>query len=214
MDPKNLPDDVRLSDAEELANALTHGTACAAAAWAAGYVMVNSEFVSSAGRLGFAVYAASLVLVLAMSTLSHWIREPRKLHRLRAWDQGTIYLLISGTYTPGILAFANRWQAIGLLCFVWGIALLGFYSKVFAERRINAVTTVTYLLLGWVPALCMFAMVPRVYFVWLLAGGLCYSVGVVFLVNDRRVRFFHAVWHLWVALAAGVHFYAISTMAI
>ena len=205
---------MRLSDAEEFANATTHGVACACAFSAAGYILATADFANAAGRAGFAVYSASLVLVLMMSTLSHCVREPVRLYRLRVWDQGTIYLLIAGTYTPGALAFTTGWTLVGLLAFVWGVALLGFYSKVFAEHNIHGVTTVTYLLLGWVPALCMFALVPRTFFLWLLAGGVGYSVGVAFLVNDRRVRHFHAVWHLCVTAAAGIHFYAICTMAI
>lgn len=205
---------MRLSDAEEFVNALTHGLGCAVAVVAAAWVSLNADFVNASQQLSFILYATSLVVVLLMSTLSHCVRTPDKLRRLRAWDQGTIYLLIAGTYSPGILAFAEGWFAPSLLAFVWSVAILGFYTKVFAERRINAVSTLTYLLLGWVPALCLVTVVPRVYFLWLLGGGLCYSIGVIFLIYDRRVRYFHAAWHLWVLIAAAVHFYAISSMAI
>lgn len=205
---------IRLSDAEELANAITHGVACVGAALATLFVLASMTFSGDVSRVSFLVYGCSLVLVFVMSTLSHVVRDPQRLDRVRAWDQGAIYLLIAGTYTPGITAFAEGGMANGLLLFVWGVGAIGFYSKVFAGYRVNSITTVTYLLLGWVPAMFLLPIVPFEYFLWLLAGGVCYSAGVVFLLNDRRVRFFHAGWHLWVMLAAAIHFYAICSMAI
>jgi len=133
---------------------------------------------------------------------------------MRSWDQGAIYLLIAGTYTPGIIAFCPNWAAAGLLTLVWSLATYGFYCKVIAQKRLNSVTTATYLALGWGPAMVLVPFVPRVFFLWLLAGGILYSIGVVFLLNDHRVKYFHAAWHLWVIAAAAAHYFAISTMAI
>lgn len=204
----------RLSDSEELANAISHGAAFVIAAIAWMIVLGTQEFSSTASMLAFGVYGISLMLVFLFSTLSHIVREPAMLNRMRAWDQGTIYLLIVGTYTPSIVSQLSGWPRIGVLGTIWAIALFGFYSKVIARHQINAVTTVTYLLLGWLPAMALLPVVTRTFFLWLLAGGICYSLGVVFLVNDRRVPFFHVVWHLFVALAASIHFYAICSMSI
>lgn len=204
----------RLSDSEEFGNALTHGLGFVGALVAWCYVLTTHQFGTDGRKLGFFVYGCSLLAVLLCSTLSHLIREPRALHRLRAWDQGTIYMLIAGTYTPGIIAYCDGWIEIASLCLIWSLALFGFYSKVFADHRVNAVTTFTYLLLGWLPAMVLLPNISSQFLSWLFAGGVCYSLGVLFLVNDRRVRFFHVVWHLMVMLAAGIHFYAICSMSL
>lgn len=213
-DHDSPPISLRLSDPEELGNAITHGAAFVGAAIAWAYVIVTHEFLTGPAKLGFIIYGISLMLVFLFSTLSHIVREPNALNRMRAWDQGTIYLLIAGTYTPGIVSHHHGWPRIGILAGIWAIALFGFYSKVIAKYRVNAVTTATYLLLGWLPAMFLLPKITMTFFLWLLAGGVCYSLGVVFLVNDRRVPFFHVVWHLFVALAASIHFYAICSMSI
>lgn len=204
---------MRLSDEEESANAATHGTGCVVALAASIFVLATQTFSSSTSRFGFVLYASTLIFLFAMSTLSHIVREPKRLTQMRAWDQGAIYLLIAGTYTPGIIAFCPQLTAVGLLVLVWSLATYGFYCKVIAKKRVNSVTTATYLALGWGPALFLIPCVPREYFLWLLAGGILYSIGVVFLINDHRVKYFHAGWHLWVIAAAAAHFFAISTMA-
>lgn len=204
----------RLSDEEELVNAITHGVACIGGAIAAILVLLNSDFTTPNRQVAFLLYSVSLVLLFWMSMLSHAVSEPKRRHRFRAWDQGAIYLFIAGTYTPSIIAFASGWTTAFLLTFVWGIAAFGFYAKVIAEHQVNAATTASYLALGWVPAMFLLPVVPREYFLWLFAGGVTYSIGVAFLLNDRRFRFFHAGWHLFVVLAAGIHFYAICSMAI
>lgn len=209
-----LLDQRPLSDAEELANAISHGLACFGALSASGYVAATHTFSSSLGQLGFAAYAASLIAVFFASSLSHVVREPERLHRWRAWDQGAIYLLIAGTYTPGIIAFCSSLTKGPALVLVWSLAAFGFYSKVIARHRVYGVATINYLALGWLPALILCPQVSRSFFLWLLAGGLVYSAGVWFLVNDHRVKFFHLVWHLFVITAAGIHFYAIITTAI
>ncbi len=210
----NPVENVRRSDEEELVNAATHGLGCIVAAIASTYVLVTQVFSSSATRIGFCVYAIALVFLFAMSTLSHMVQEPKRLTLARSWDQGAIYLLIAGTYTPGIIAFCAKTNAIGLLAFVWIMATYGFYYKVIAKKQVNSITTATYLALGWGPAMFLIGNVTQEYFLWLLAGGVLYSIGVVFLINDRRVKFFHAAWHLWVIAAAATHFFAICMMAI
>ena len=209
-----LTETIRLSDGEELANAISHGTACLVALSISCYLIATHSFSNGLSQLGFFAYACSLIIVLFASTVSHIVRDPEWLHFWRAWDQGTIYLLIAGTYTPGIIAFCHEWTEGVALLLVWGLAAFGFYSKVIAKHRVSGVATINYLALGWLPALILFPQVSRTYFLWLLAGGLSYSMGVWFLVNDHRVKFFHLVWHLWVTLAAGIHYYAICTMAI
>ena len=156
------------------------------------------------------VFVFSAVSVFTASALSHhWIDDPSLLRRLRAWDQGLIYVMISGTYTPLVWRFADDAIRAPLLLGIWLAAAVGFHSKVIAEHRVNGIGTITYLLLGWVPALGLVTRVPGAVLFWMACGGVIYTIGVAFLVNDSRIRYFHALWHLCVIIAAGCHFWAI-----
>ncbi|MEZ6089417.1 MAG: hemolysin III family protein [Pirellulaceae bacterium] len=203
----------RLSDAEELANAITHGLACLMAIVASAYVFATVPMATSTA-IGFGVYAFSLALVFFLSTLSHVVTEPERLHRMRAWDQGAIYLLIAGTYTPGVVAFADARVRDWLLAAIWLLAGFGFISKVIVRHQVHSIDTWTYIALGWFPAIVLAPGVSLDYFLWMLAGGIAYSVGVAFLMNDKKVLHFHAVWHLLVIVAAAIHFWGIRILAL
>ena len=164
--------------------------------------------------IGCGVYAISLVVVYAISTLSHAVRQPRSKHLLRAWDQGVIYLLIAGTYTPFACLYLPspaRWLVLAGL---WSVAVVGFLSKIVWQHRVVAFKAHSYVLFGWLPALTMMHLVSLACFWWMAAGGLIYTVGTVFLALDRQFRFFHATWHLFVVAASACHYYAIVTFIV
>jgi len=196
---------------EEWANALTHGSA--ALVWMFGAVLMARAAASGQPlmtTLCCLVFVLSAVSVFSASALSHHLLHcPRLLNRLRAWDQGLIYVMISGTYTPLIWQFASESVRTPLLIGIWIAAAVGFHSKVFAEHRVNGIGTITYLLLGWVPALGLVGKVPGIVLFWMAAGGVIYTLGVVLLMNDKRLKYMHAGWHLCVVVAASCHFWAI-----
>lgn len=200
---------VYLSPADERANVLTHAAGFVLSLVAAIYFfrLVGNERIG----LGISclVFCGAMACVYLCSTLSHAITDPAGRNRMRAWDQGTIYLLIVGTYTPFIWqGSAGAWRILFLLI-VWLAACFGFYSKVLAKHRINSISTVSYLALGWLPAIPLFGTTPVICFVWMLLGGVSYSVGVLFLRMSARVKYSHAVWHMMVMLGSGCHCYAI-----
>lgn len=209
-DAPNPTDEAPLLPREEWANALTHGAA--ALAWMFGAVLMAR---AAAGQslmttLCCLAYVISAVAVFTASALSHQlIHDPQLLRRLRAWDQGLIYVMIAGTYTPLVWRFADESIRGPLLIAIWLAATFGFYSKVIAGHRVNAIGTITYLSLGWVPALGLIGRVPGEVLFWMAAGGVIYTLGVWVLMNDRRFRYLHATWHLCVVTAAGCHFWAI-----
>lgn len=195
---------------EEWANALTH--AAAALAWAFGAVLMARAAAEQTlmTTLCCLVFVFSSVSVFTASALSHHLLHcPRLLKRLRAWDQGLIYVMIAGTYTPLVWRFSDESIRTPLLVGIWIAAAVGFHSKVIAEHRVNGIGTITYLLLGWVPALGLVTRVPGEVLLWMAAGGVIYTLGVAVLINDARVKYFHALWHLAVVTAAGCHFWAI-----
>jgi len=155
------------------------------------------------------VYGISLSALYLTSTLSHAIREPVLRHRFRAWDQGLIYCLIAGTLTPIADGYLNGLMRISVLLLVWIAAAAGFYSKVFSKHRINSMTTVSYILLGWVPSMILFGFVSIPCFLMMAIGGILYTVGTIFLQHDHRRWYFHAIWHLMVVVASSCHFAAI-----
>jgi hemolysin III len=95
---------------------------------------------------------------------------------------------------------------------VWLAAGLGFYSKVVARYRIEAISTLTYVLLGWLPALPLVTRTPTVCVTWMVLGGLSYTLGIVFLISSSRFWYAHALWHLAVMLGSLCHFIAINSL--
>ncbi|MDA1051891.1 MAG: hemolysin III family protein [Planctomycetota bacterium] len=203
------------SQSGELANSLTHGTGLLLSLAGAGFMIPATQALTFGVQLAVVAYVASLVAVYGFSTLSHAVQSTAGKHRLRAWDQGTIYFLIVGTYTPFVAAYLPPTQAVLLSTGLWLVAGFGFWSKVVANHRINeAFSSWTYIALGWFPALMFIGYVPFGCAMWMALGGVCYTVGTVFLVLDTRVSFFHAVWHVFVIVASACHFYAILTYVV
>ena len=201
------------SPADELVNAATH---------ALGLVLAIVGALGMAGGVagsgdawlvaGCSVYLASLVAVYAMSTLSHSCRSMRWKILVRRLDQGFIYLLIAATYTPFSLAYLRDGVWWVLLGAMWVVALFGFVAKVFFAHRVEAVSIASYVVLGWMPIIAAPALVqtvPMGAFWCMLLGGVCYTAGTLFLMNDHRVRHFHAIWHLCVIAGSACHFLGI-----
>ncbi len=193
---------------QEWANALTHGVAACLMA-VAGAMLVTEALPRTGLAIACGAYVVSAVSVFVCSTLSHAIFRQPLLNTLRAWDQATIYAMISGTYTPIAFAYAPPSTRTWLLVALWVAAFAGFTSKVLLRHRINGISTLSYLLLGWLPAIPLAGNVPRPLVATMVVGGVLYTVGVVFLINDSRYRYVHAVWHVFVILAAACHFYGI-----
>jgi hemolysin III len=160
------------------------------------------------------VYGLSLSTMYLFSTLSHAVREPKCRHLVRTLDQGFIYGLIAGTFTPFIASYLSDLNCTLLLAFVWIAAAVGFYSKVFSNHRINNMASLSYILLGWVPALVLFGCVSWECFGMMALGGAIYTVGVVFLQNDHRSFYFHSIWHVMVMVASMCHYLGIVLFSI
>jgi len=202
----------RRSADEERWNAGTHLLGgCLAAV---GLVWMCSQFNGnwhSKSAVACVVYAFLLTLMYVMSTLSHWFDDERNLKRYRALDQACIFLLITGTYTPFSIHFWNTFVANGLLMVMWVISIAGFIAKVFFSHRVNRVSVVGYVLLGWMPILGLpfHEHWPNDAMWWVLAGGIVYSLGTIFLLNDQKAKWCHPVWHLSVIAASAIHFAAV-----
>lgn len=196
---------------EEIANSVTHGLGLLASLVAAPALIVVAARGDAWRVVGSTVFAVTLVAMYAASTLYHSLPPSRAKRVFRVLDHGAIYLLIAGTYTPftlGALRGAWGWSLFGL---VWGLAVTGVVLKSVRGFRHPRVSTAVYLLMGWLVVVAIrpvTANLPLAGQLWLLAGGLAYTGGVVFYVLDHR-RYVHAVWHLFVLGGSSCHFVAV-----
>jgi hemolysin III len=203
---------VQRSAKEEHWNVATHGIgallAMAGLVWVC--VLLNADVFLLTG-VACVIYALLLVLMYVMSTLSHWFRDGPNQVRFRALDQAFIFLLIVGTYTPLSFQYWNTTNANGLLMAMWCIAIAGFIAKVFFAHRVNRVSVLGYLVLGWMPVLGLpfHDYWPMAAIGWVLAGGIVYSLGTIFLLNDRKAMWCHPLWHVSVIAASAIHFAAV-----
>lgn len=201
------------SIAEETANMITHGLGFLLSLVAAVVLMTTVVLHGDTWRIvGCGLYATSLVLVYLMSTLSHSFTQAHRRRFYRILDQGCIYLLIVGTYTPFALAYLRTVPWLAFLGLMWAIALTGFFSKVLYAHRVEKVSIIACLVLGWMPVISaptLMGLADPTGLWWMLFGGLCYTVGTVFLVLDYLRIYFHAVWHLFVIAGSTWHFLAI-----
>ena len=194
-----------------LANSITHGVGAALAIAGAVYLVVASTRGSAWLIVSCAVFAITLVLVYLCSTLYHSLVRTRARHVFRVLDHSSIYLLIAGTYTPFTLVSMRGPVGWTLFAIVWALAVAGVIAKSLAVDRFAVASALVYLFQGW---LVVFAWRPLMHAVsshgifWLVAGGLAYTLGVVFFAFDR-LPYFHAAWHLFVLAGSLAHYFAV-----
>lgn len=157
------------------------------------------------------IYSATLVLLYTISTLYHSSRGRFK-GILRKLDHQAIYLLIAGSYTPFCLVTLRGVWGWSLFGIVWALALLGMLQELRPKNEARVLSVVIYILMGWV---ILIAIVPllhalgRTGFIWLAAGGLFYTGGIVFYAYDYKFRHWHGIWHLFVIAGSAMHYFAI-----
>ena len=201
----------------EVANTITHGLGFLLSLVAAVVLIGQAGHTDTWQFTACVVYLATMIAVYGASTASHAFQQPRVNHFFRMLDQGCIYLFIAGTFTPVAAMFLRNGAWWALLAAMWAIAAGGFASKMFLQHRIDCASVAIPALLGWLPLVCgpgIVNRVPAAVLWWMLAGGVCYMLGTIFLMNDRRHRYLHAVWHLWVIAGSACQFWAIFQYAL
>lgn len=202
---------------EEIASALTHGLA-AAAALVGGSVLITLAAVrGDAWQLaGAIVFGLCLLLLYLASTLYHAVRRPDAKARMKVLDHCAIYLLIAGTYTPfTLIALRGPW-GWGLFAAVWTLALAGVAFKLFFTGRFRLLSTALYVAMGWIVLIALRPLLAAVdgwTFGWLLAGGVLYTLGTVFY-HRPSLPYSHAVWHLFVVGGSVCHYIAVAAQVL
>jgi hemolysin III len=194
-----------------LANAITHGIGAIFAIAGAAYLITVSARGSARDVVSCSIFAGTLVLVYLCSTLYHSLVRTRARHVFHVLDHSSIYLLIAGTYTPFTLISLRGpvgWTVFGV---EWSLAIAGVIFKSFAVDRFEVASALVYLFQGWI---VVFAFHPLLHAIgwhgmfWLGAGGLAYTFGIIFFALDR-LRYFHALWHVFVLAGSIAHYFAI-----
>ena len=199
-------------DSEEIANTLTHGGGLVLSlAGLVFLIVVTALHGDAVNIMSCCVYGVTLVFMYAASTIYHTIVSARWKHIFKIIDHCCIYLLIAGTYTPFTLVNlrgAWGWTLFGV---IWGLALAGILLKLWFIDYFPIASTTVYIAMGWlaviaVKPLLTAASVPEL--VWLLVGGLFYTAGVIFF-GWKKLRYSHAVWHIFVLAGSLCHYVAV-----
>lgn len=198
---------------EEIAHAVSHGIGTLLAL--AGFSVLMGVAAARGGGAWqiapCAIYGVAMLLMFTASTLYHSFTNPRLKRVFRVLDHEMIFLMIAGSYTPFVLITlrgALGWTLFGI---VWGIAAAGLVFQGFFTGRFRGASTALYLLMGWVIVFALKPLLERMSpagLRWLVAGGLCYTLGAVVYLF-KRVPYHHAVWHLMVLAGALCHYFAI-----
>ena len=197
---------------EEKLNIISHAVGLVLSIAALVLLVVYASIYGSAWHIvSFSIYGASLILLYSASTFYHYVQSPKLRHRLNIFDHSAIYVLIAGTYTPFTLVVLNGWVGWTIFGVSWGLALAGIILKLFFTGKYDKISTFAYVLMGWV---VIFAIKPLVHnlpfegLMWLLAGGIFYTVGAV-LYSIKNLKYNHAIFHIFVLLGSFAHFVAV-----
>jgi hemolysin III len=208
---------LKSSPIEEIANTVTHGFGLVLSI--AGFIFLVSMASISGDfwqMISSLVYGSSLVVLYAASTFYHGATSPKLKQTLQIVDHCCIYLLIAGSYTPITLIVLRGSFGQSLFAFVWAFAVAGILLKVFFGSRFMIASVFSYLLMGWIGVVAIqpvFVALGFIPIALIVAGGIAYSLGVIFFAW-KRFRHHHAIWHLFVLAGSIFHFLAIALYVI
>ena len=162
-------------------------------------------------KVSYWIFGSSIILLYAASTLYHSVRERKLRYRLNILDHASIYILIAGTYTP--FSLVTLQGSVGWIIFgvVWALAIIGVILKLFFTGRVETLSTIMYVAMGWI---IVFAVKPLIDnlsqdgLIWLFTGGISYTIGAVIFSIDR-LKYNHAIFHVFVLFGTFCHFLAI-----
>ena len=201
------------SQGEEIANSISHGTGFVAALVGTPFLITQA---ARHGNIGFVVgaslFSATAIFLYLASTLYHALPVGKTKRVFHILEHSAIFLLIAGTYTPFMLGVLYGVWGWILLTIIWGLAAAGVVLKVFYRASLPILSTGLYLFMGWLVVIAINPLVAKVStsgLLWLIAGGLSYTIGVIFFAIDSRVQYAHLIWHLFVLAGTTCHYFAV-----
>jgi hemolysin III len=205
------------SASEELANSISHGIGLVAALVGTPILLLAAlERGSASFFVGTIIFTATMLLLYLGSTLYHAWPRTRAKSILQALDHSAIFLLIAGTYTPFALGPLRNVGGLAILGLIWACAAFGVIMKLTrGPSRHPKLAMSLYLGMGWLIPIANHPLafaIPFPALIWLVAGGIAYTTGVLFFANDH-LRYNHFVWHLFVLAGTACHFVAVLSCA-
>jgi hemolysin III len=162
-------------------------------------------------ELSVIIFGIGMLLVYSFSSLYHLAQKEKTKQLFKIADHISIYYLIAGTYSPLMVIYLKKETALVFLGIMWLIVLLGTFFKVFYVDRLRFLSVLFYLLMGWMIVFVikpLWGVMPFSVFLWILSGGLSYTVGVYFYVKGDR-NYFHTIWHFFVLVGTIFHYVAV-----
>jgi hemolysin III len=197
---------------EEILNTVTHGAGALISIIGLILLICLSSFYGQISNIvSCTIFGVTLVLLYTASTLYHSCQKQNIKHFFRILDHSCIYVLIAGTYTPFMLITVRGVLGWTIFVVVWLLTVLGIVFKAFFVNRFKIVSTIAYILMGWLIIFAikpLFHALPEEGIVWLIAGGLFYTLGTIFYCW-KKLPFNHAIWHLFVLAGSTCHFLAV-----
>jgi hemolysin III len=196
---------------EEQINAISHAVGAVLALVASIFMLLKGSYLPAGQYFGLWVYGFSLVLLFSSSAIYHFSKDEKKRQWYKKLDHTAIYYLIAGTYTPFLSIALPTAKAHYLLIALWVIALIGTLFKLVFIHRFQKISLIAYLVMGWLALLVMDDMKQYLSsdcLKFLIIGGLAYTIGALFYAL-KKVRYTHAIWHIFVLIGAGSHFLSI-----
>ncbi|MGI6226159.1 MAG: PAQR family membrane homeostasis protein TrhA [Peptococcales bacterium] len=195
---------------EEIFNGITHGIGALLSIAALVILVAFASIRGDVWRIvSFSIYGFTLFFLYLSSTLYHSIFHEKVKRVFRVFDHISIYLLIAGSYTPiTLIAMRGVWGWT-IFSLIWALAITGIILKIVGMKRFKIISLLLYLVMGWLIVIAfkpMMSMIPTGLFPWLLAGGLIYTIGVIFYIW-RKLPYNHGIWHLFVLGGSTVHFF-------
>ncbi len=201
-----------LSLREEIFNSITHGIGTLLSIAALVLLVVFASIKGNAWHIvSFSIFGTTLVLLYLASTLYHSFSKAKIKNLFARFDHAAIFLLIAGTYTPFVLTIlrgALGWTIFGI---IWGLAIAGVVIRSIYLTRFRKLMVGIYLGMGWMFLMAIVPMVrnlPTLSFIFLLLGGIFYSIGVIFY-SWRSLKYGHGIWHLFVLAGSIMHFFSV-----
>lgn len=197
---------------EELLNVITHLAGLILSIAGLALLVTFASIYGTVWHIvSFSIFGSTLVLLYLASTLYHAAKKKQLRKRLNVFDHSAIYILIAGTYTPFCLVTLNGWVGWTLFGITWGLAIAGVTLKVFFTGRFNLLSTIGYVAMGWIAIIAakpLFEQLSSGALWFLILGGVSYTIGAIFYLLDR-MKYNHAIFHVWVLLGSILHFTAV-----
>lgn len=197
---------------EEILNSVTHGAGALVSIAGLVLLIVFSTLYGQTGHVvSCTIFGITLVLLYTASTLYHSFRRPYIKQIFKIIDHSCIYILIAGTYTPFLLVIVRGALGWTIFATVWLLTVLGILFQIFFIDRFKIISTIAYISMGWLIIFAikpLFQTLPGGGIVWLVSGGLAYTLGTIFY-GWKKLPFNHAIWHLFVLAGSVCHYMAV-----